>query len=150
MRGCALPLTKLAFASITDHRSSFSFSVTLNQQWCSLSLHSPKASILFPSRQFNFKAKANAEFSPSASVVATEAEEEESFQVLSIIKSDYNDIVIVDTPKARMLLLDSSRISLYLCLVCSSKTSWVVFVCEVHGPFLCLGMLQFMSQKGGE
>ncbi|XVE62098.1 hypothetical protein DITRI_Ditri06bG0092100 [Diplodiscus trichospermus] len=36
-------------------------------------------------------------------------EEDEPFQVLTAIKSKYNDILIVDTPKARMLLLDSSH-----------------------------------------
>ncbi|KAB2636970.1 hypothetical protein D8674_027504 [Pyrus ussuriensis x Pyrus communis] len=36
-------------------------------------------------------------------------EEEEEFQVLTAMKSGFNDIVIVDTPKSRMLLLDSSH-----------------------------------------
>ncbi|CAN6545691.1 unnamed protein product [Malus baccata var. baccata] len=36
-------------------------------------------------------------------------EEEEEFQVLTAMKSDFNDIVIVDTPKSRLLLLDSSH-----------------------------------------
>ncbi|XP_038876688.1 uncharacterized protein LOC120069080 isoform X4 [Benincasa hispida] len=36
-------------------------------------------------------------------------EEEEVFQVLTAVTSNYNDIVIVDTPKSRMLLLDSSN-----------------------------------------
>ncbi|XP_022767927.1 uncharacterized protein LOC111312150 isoform X4 [Durio zibethinus] len=36
-------------------------------------------------------------------------EEEETFQVLTAVKSKYNDIVIVDTPKSRMLLLDSTH-----------------------------------------
>ncbi|CAB4276889.1 unnamed protein product [Prunus armeniaca] len=36
-------------------------------------------------------------------------EEEEEFQVLTAMKSGYNDIVIVDTPTSRMLLLDSSQ-----------------------------------------
>ena len=40
--------------------------------------------------------------------VEDEDEEEEVFQVLTAVTSDYNDIVIVDTPKSRMLLLDSS------------------------------------------
>lgn len=39
-------------------------------------------------------------------------DEEENFQVLTALRSKYNDIVIVDTPKSRMLLLDSTRNSL--------------------------------------
>lgn len=40
-----------------------------------------------------------------------EEEEGDVFQVLTAVTSDYNDIIIVDTPKSRMLLLDSSRTS---------------------------------------
>lgn len=38
-----------------------------------------------------------------------EEEEEEEFQVLTAIRTNYNHIVIVDTPKSRLLLLDSTR-----------------------------------------
>ncbi|OMO52501.1 hypothetical protein CCACVL1_29215 [Corchorus capsularis] len=38
-----------------------------------------------------------------------EEEEEETFQVLTALKTPYNDIVIVDTAKSRMLLLDSTH-----------------------------------------
>ncbi|CAK7335977.1 unnamed protein product [Dovyalis caffra] len=38
-----------------------------------------------------------------------EGEEEEEYQVLTAVRSQYNDIVIVDTPKTRMLLLDSTH-----------------------------------------
>ncbi|OAY54380.1 uncharacterized protein LOC110610508 [Manihot esculenta] len=38
-----------------------------------------------------------------------EEEEDEEYQVLTAVRSKYNDIVIVDTPKARMLLLDSTH-----------------------------------------
>ncbi|PSS11282.1 Polyamine aminopropyl transferase [Actinidia chinensis var. chinensis] len=34
---------------------------------------------------------------------------DEEFQVVTAIRSNYNDIVIVDTPRSRMLLLDSSH-----------------------------------------
>lgn len=37
-----------------------------------------------------------------------EEDEEENFQVVTAVRSKYNDIVIVDTPKSRMLLLDST------------------------------------------
>lgn len=36
-------------------------------------------------------------------------EDEESFQILTSVKTDYNHIMIVDTPKSTMLLLDSSH-----------------------------------------
>ncbi|KAJ4961752.1 hypothetical protein NE237_021662 [Protea cynaroides] len=35
--------------------------------------------------------------------------EEEEFQVLAAVRSNYNEIVIVDTPKSRILLLDSTH-----------------------------------------
>ncbi|XVE98971.1 hypothetical protein REPUB_Repub03eG0155800 [Reevesia pubescens] len=40
---------------------------------------------------------------------SVEEEEEETFQVLTAVRSKYNDILIVDTPKSRMLLLDSTH-----------------------------------------
>eukprot|EP00258_Populus_trichocarpa_P014477 XP_006368841.1 uncharacterized protein LOC7477773 isoform X1 [Populus trichocarpa] len=36
-------------------------------------------------------------------------EQEEEYKVLTAVKSQYNDILIVDTPKTRMLLLDSTH-----------------------------------------
>ncbi|XVF56354.1 hypothetical protein PTKIN_Ptkin06aG0113200 [Pterospermum kingtungense] len=41
--------------------------------------------------------------------LTNQEEEEETFQVVTAVKSKYNDIVIVDTPKSRMLLLDSTH-----------------------------------------
>lgn len=41
-------------------------------------------------------------------------EEEEDFQVLSAVQSNYNRIVILDTPKSRLLLLDSCRQSNFI------------------------------------
>ncbi|CAK9180874.1 unnamed protein product, partial [Ilex paraguariensis] len=43
-----------------------------------------------------------------ASNLAEEGDDELEFQVLTAVRSNYNDIVILDTPKSRMLLLDSS------------------------------------------
>nr|ACD56612.1 hypothetical protein [Gossypioides kirkii] len=40
---------------------------------------------------------------------AAAAAEEENFQVLTAIHTQYNDILIVDTPQSRMLLLDSTH-----------------------------------------
>ncbi|KAL1300207.1 hypothetical protein HN51_044886 [Arachis hypogaea] len=73
------------------------------------SFHFP---IRTPNHKFSKRLIANADFSssaPTSSTVEEEQEEEESYQVLSAMKSDYNDIVIVDTPKSRMLLLDSTH-----------------------------------------
>ncbi|TXG48430.1 hypothetical protein EZV62_027724 [Acer yangbiense] len=63
-----------------------------------------------------FKSKFSSSISclPKATNVTTssthqEEEEEEEFQVLSAVRSKYNDIVIVDTPNSRMLLLDSTH-----------------------------------------
>ncbi|XP_022952085.1 uncharacterized protein LOC111454843 isoform X3 [Cucurbita moschata] len=46
---------------------------------------------------------------PSFRSVEEGVEEKEEFQVLTATTSYYNDIVIVDTPESRMLLLDSSN-----------------------------------------
>lgn len=59
------------------------------------------------------KAKAGKSQGPGGSsrAGATKEEEEEegNFQLLMAVKSSFNDILIVDTPKSRMLLLDSTR-----------------------------------------
>ena len=38
-----------------------------------------------------------------------EEEEEEDYQVVTAIRSQFNDILIVDSPNSRMLLLDATR-----------------------------------------
>ncbi|KAB1212909.1 putative spermidine synthase [Morella rubra] len=59
------------------------------------------------------KAKAGKSQGPggSSGAGATKEEEEEegNFQLLMAVKSSFNDILIVDTPKSRMLLLDSTH-----------------------------------------
>lgn len=55
---------------------------------------------------------------PQAAAAAAAAEEE-NFQVLTAIHTQYNDILIVDTPQSRMLLLDSTR-TLFLFLFVSN------------------------------
>ncbi|KAG6791435.1 hypothetical protein POTOM_000554 [Populus tomentosa] len=40
---------------------------------------------------------------------SNKVEQEEEYKVLTAVKSQYNDILIVDTPKTRMLLLDSTH-----------------------------------------
>ncbi|KAA8525055.1 hypothetical protein F0562_007081 [Nyssa sinensis] len=41
--------------------------------------------------------------------LAEEDDDEQEFQVVTAVRSNYNDIVILDTPKSRMLLLDSTH-----------------------------------------
>lgn len=55
------------------------------------------------------KFKTNASNADEQQVELKEEEEEEEFQVLTAMRSSYNEIVIVDTPQSRMLLLDSTR-----------------------------------------
>lgn len=57
---------------------------------------------------FHPKVKARAVPEPTGSA-STAQDEQEDFQVLTAIKSEYNDILILDTPKSRLLLLDSTR-----------------------------------------
>lgn len=55
--------------------------------------------------------KANALQRPTYSAEEDEEDDDngEDFQVLTAVRSNYNDIVIVETPKSRMLLLDSTH-----------------------------------------
>ncbi|XP_034681671.1 uncharacterized protein LOC117911414 isoform X2 [Vitis riparia] len=57
---------------------------------------------------FHPKVKARAVPEPTGSA-STAQDEQEDFQVLTAIKSEYNDILILDTPKSRLLLLDSTH-----------------------------------------
>lgn len=52
--------------------------------------------------------KANATTASSSSDQYDQQPQEENFQVVAAVRSKYNDIVIVDTPESRMLLLDST------------------------------------------
>ncbi|XP_028799649.1 uncharacterized protein LOC114754959 isoform X2 [Neltuma alba] len=106
MAGYALPLHKLALPRITHSSFSFTFPTSAIQLRHSISLLSGNPSTLFCGHQV----KANSEFS-STSVPAQDSvqDEEENFQLLTLVKSDYNDIMIVDSPKSRVLLLDSSN-----------------------------------------
>ena len=54
---------------------------------------------------------------PSFRSVEEGVEEKEEFQVLTATTSYYNDIVIVDTPQSRMLLLDSSSTTFRFSLI---------------------------------
>ncbi|KAK7323775.1 hypothetical protein VNO77_27266 [Canavalia gladiata] len=108
MRGCALPLTKLALPPLHLGNGvkvkSFPFPIAAN--------HSPKPQPKPSLFLCTHQSKTIAHFSSSSHSVNAqqqENDEEENFQVLTAIRSDYNDILILDTPKSRMLLLDSSH-----------------------------------------
>uniref|UniRef100_A0A5B6YUK6 S-adenosyl-L-methionine-dependent methyltransferases superfamily protein n=1 Tax=Davidia involucrata TaxID=16924 RepID=A0A5B6YUK6_DAVIN len=66
-----------------------------------------------PSSNFSFlNEKPNAVQGPAALGLAEEEEDdddEQDFQVVTAVRSNYNDIMILDTPKSRMLLLDSTH-----------------------------------------
>lgn len=48
-------------------------------------------------------------FAQSAVKQAGEQDETEDIRLLTAVKTNYNDILILETPKSRMLLLDSTR-----------------------------------------
>ncbi|BAT93098.1 probable polyamine aminopropyl transferase [Vigna umbellata] len=104
MRGYALSLTNLlppSHLSIDIKFKSFAFSIAATHSL----IPTPKPSLLLSTHH----SKSNSHFSFSvAAQQQVQPGEEENIQLVSSIKTDYNDILIVDTPKARMLLLDSS------------------------------------------
>jgi len=107
MRGCALPLTNLMSPShlgIDIKFKSFAFSIAATHSL----IPTPKPFLLHST--YHSKSNAHLPFSVAAQQQQqeVETEDEENFQLVASIKSAYNDILIVDTPKARMLLLDSS------------------------------------------
>ena len=71
----------------------------------SLSPRSNSASISSVSSSISFHPKLKARAIPEP----TAQDQQEDFQVLTAIKTEYNDIFILDTPKSRLLLLDSTR-----------------------------------------
>ncbi|KAK7271378.1 hypothetical protein RJT34_27216 [Clitoria ternatea] len=101
MKGCILPLTKLVppphFSNAINFKS-FPFPIV--------------PSPLLSSHPFNPHLFSLAAQQPHPQQQLPEHDdeaEEENFQVLTAMKTDYNDILIVDTPKSRVLLLDSSH-----------------------------------------
>ncbi|CAI8589663.1 unnamed protein product [Vicia faba] len=111
MRGCAVSLTtnninSIPFLHIDPSQPSFLFpsqSLTIHNPTLkpipstSLSIHHPFSPTSIHAQQHHNQLHDDS------------VEEEESFQILTSVKTDYNDIMIVDTPNSRMLLLDSSH-----------------------------------------
>lgn len=136
MRGCALSLTtniidSIPFLHIHASQPSFSFPSQ------SLTIHNPTLKPL-PSTSLSIHYHHHHHHSVHAQQHQSQLhhdndeEEEESFQILTSVKTDYNDIMIVDTPNSRMLLLDSSRthspsISFCLCFCAFSVSKSYLF-----------------------
>ncbi|XP_072082308.1 uncharacterized protein [Arachis hypogaea] len=112
------------------------------------SFHFP---IRTPNHKFSKRLIANADFSssaPTSSTVEEEQEEEESYQVLSAMKSDYNDIVIVDTPKSRMLLLDSTH-NVHSILYKEQKWTGSYWLIDKARDYFGLSDLEKTTEGGG-
>lgn len=80
-------------ASTRYYRDSTAAITAFASNWCKLS---------------RFSQKVKAALQPAATLQEDD-DEEEDFQVLTAVQTSYNHIVIVDTPKSRLLLLDSTR-----------------------------------------
>ncbi|XP_025610115.1 uncharacterized protein [Arachis hypogaea] len=113
------------------------------------SFHFP---IRTPNHKFSKRLVANADFSSSAPTSSTveeeQEEEEESYQVLSAMKSDYNDIVIVDTPKSRMLLLDSTH-NVHSILYKEQKWTGSYWLIDKARDYFGLSDLEKTTEGGG-
>ncbi|KAK9286673.1 hypothetical protein L1049_015074 [Liquidambar formosana] len=116
----SLPLlNSVLLPSFLSHRHGSCFSDALSFHFRGLRLpavahgvSSCKIRYSAPSSFISFvqNVKANALHGPGSSLAAEEEEEEDqNFQVVMAIRSNYNDIVIVDTPESRILLLDSTH-----------------------------------------
>lgn len=124
MAGCVLEFTKFGLHHIFSNgtekwkrkgkgNGSFAFRTD-----CSISILKERWSSSSRSCVRKLKVSATKSQEPvdsSRAEAAQEGEEgdDENYQVLMAVKSSFNDILILDTPKARILLLDSTRM---LCL----------------------------------
>ncbi|CAJ1958277.1 unnamed protein product [Sphenostylis stenocarpa] len=107
MRGCALPLTKLVPPShlgIDIKFKSFPFPIAATHSL----IPTPKPCLFLSTHHSDSNAHFSFSVAAQQQQQQLETGEEENIQLVSSIKTNYNDILIVDTPKARMLLLDSS------------------------------------------
>ena len=78
-----------------------------------------------------------------------EEEEEEEFQLVTAIRSQFNDILIVDSPNSRMLLLDATRKlshnkSLVIKTTSLTPTLWVHFWPSCLSVFSLCWCMQIM------
>lgn len=123
MRGCALSLTtnsifnSIPFLHFDTSHSQHSFPFPSQ----SLTIHNPTPSTSLSIHYHHpfSPTSIHAQQHQNQQLHDDSVEEEESFQILTSVKTDYNDIMIVETPNSRMLLLDSSRtyfISISFCL----------------------------------
>ncbi|XP_058727693.1 uncharacterized protein LOC131599306 [Vicia villosa] len=113
MRGCALSLTtnsifnSIPFLHIVTSHSQHSFPFPSQ----SLTIHNPTPSTSLSIHYHHpfSPTSIHAQQHQNQQLHDDSVEEEESFQILTSVKTDYNDIMIVETPSSRMLLLDSSH-----------------------------------------
>lgn len=105
----SLPSTSLGLSSVGGTVSVCSIHHRWPSVWPSVSLSSFSSSCF---RKRNLKKAKPLAFTPHHHHhQQPQNQEDEDFQVLTATRSHYNDIVILDTPKSRVLLLDSSRMS---------------------------------------
>ncbi|XP_012567375.1 uncharacterized protein [Cicer arietinum] len=138
MRGCALPLTQ--FTYLPSHLcntiikiNSFPFLHSFPSHH-SLTIHNPTTPIPFTSL--------HAHHQPH------DDDEQENFHVLTAVKSDYNDIMIVDTPNSRMLLLDSSH-NVHSILYKDQKWTNSYWLIDKARDYFGLSDLEKTTEDGG-
>ncbi|XP_048333869.2 uncharacterized protein LOC107421997 isoform X1 [Ziziphus jujuba] len=103
----SLPSTSLGLSSVGGTVSVCSIHHRWPSVWPSVSLSSFSSSCF---RKRNLKKAKPLAFTPHHHHhQQPQNQEDEDFQVLTATRSHYNDIVILDTPKSRVLLLDSSH-----------------------------------------
>ncbi|XP_019443668.1 PREDICTED: uncharacterized protein LOC109347968 isoform X3 [Lupinus angustifolius] len=146
MRGCTLPPSSLLlhFHSGFNATNSFSFHIPIASI-----LHSPKSKAFSTSL---FAQKPLFSSSSSASSLSPQQQDgdddEENFQVLTAMKTSYNDILIVDTPKSRMLLLDSSY-NVHSVLYKEQKWTDSYWLIDKARDYFGLSDLEKATEEGG-
>lgn len=100
-----------------------------------------RASLLLKSHLYSASRfrKANATTASSSSDQYDQTPQEENFQVVAAVRSKYNDIVIVETPESRMLLLDSTcnKVMPYSLNNSALKFSVLLIVCVLCRSCCC-------------
>ncbi|KAF3321282.1 S-adenosyl-L-methionine-dependent methyltransferases superfamily protein isoform 3 [Carex littledalei] len=83
---------------------------SLAQSHHSISLSAPRSILAIPRSRLSSLSLALVRSAPDTPPAAATETQEEPFSILSALSSKYNDsIMVIDTPSARFLLLDSSR-----------------------------------------
>ena len=106
----SLLLPKLPTQTQTQTLSPATFHLNHSRSYNQSSTAESSVSLWLHNENRKFKTKSST--ADKQEVEMNKEEEEEEYRVLTAIRSSYNDIVIVDTAQARMLLLDSTRMFL--------------------------------------